>query len=189
MSYTGRKCAAFILYTLRNNFGVPPGYAVFSFGLGLRGITKTGRTHELKTWPAEFTAIVESKKTFDFRLDDRGFAPGDQVVFSEWTPTAEEAAAQRAAPLTVPLEDALGYERAAGEQGAALQLAEAITRWVVRHAERESLFMSPAPATTIDPTALLEFVQVETGIPHERFGAWCDDENEKRTTPPTGADL
>lgn len=44
------------------------------------------RTHELKTWPEPFQAIVEGKKRFEVREDDRGFAVGDRLVLLEWAP-------------------------------------------------------------------------------------------------------
>lgn len=44
-------------------------------------------THKLKTWPATFGALLSGHKTFEFRVDDRGFAVGDTVVLEEWDPT------------------------------------------------------------------------------------------------------
>lgn len=46
----------------------------------------TGRVHELKTWPEPFTAIVEGRKSFEIRQDDRGFAVGDILCLKEWDP-------------------------------------------------------------------------------------------------------
>ena len=42
------------------------------------------REHILKTWPEPFEAIIEGKKTFEFRKDDREFEVGDTLVLKEW---------------------------------------------------------------------------------------------------------
>lgn len=43
-------------------------------------------THKLKTWPRFFDAIASGAKTYEVRLDDRGFQKGDAVVLEEWDP-------------------------------------------------------------------------------------------------------
>lgn len=43
-------------------------------------------THELKTWPRMFQAIWDGEKTYEVRLDDRGFQRADQVRLREWDP-------------------------------------------------------------------------------------------------------
>lgn len=45
------------------------------------------RTHELKTWPSFFTAILERRKTFEVRRNDRDFAVGDRLVLKEYDPS------------------------------------------------------------------------------------------------------
>ena len=45
--------------------------------------------HELKTWPIYFNAILEGKKTFELRKDDRRFSKGDTLHLREWSPEDE----------------------------------------------------------------------------------------------------
>lgn len=45
------------------------------------------RTHQLKTWPAFYQAIIDGTKTFEVREDDRGYAVGDTLELCEWEPS------------------------------------------------------------------------------------------------------
>lgn len=47
------------------------------------------QTHELKTLPPFFDAILEGRKTFEIRKDDRDFHVGDILHLREWTPAFE----------------------------------------------------------------------------------------------------
>lgn len=42
------------------------------------------KIHELKILPAYFDAVLNGKKTFEFRFDDRGYAVDDTLVLHEW---------------------------------------------------------------------------------------------------------
>ena len=42
--------------------------------------------HDLKTWPKFFEAVMEGRKTFELRRDDRGFEVGDVLQLQEWSP-------------------------------------------------------------------------------------------------------
>lgn len=42
--------------------------------------------HELKTWPEAFDAVAGGRKTWEIRLDDRGFKLGDTVVLCRYDP-------------------------------------------------------------------------------------------------------
>lgn len=44
------------------------------------------RYHELKTWPEYFQAIWDRRKTFEVRVNDRGFTVGDTLILKEWDP-------------------------------------------------------------------------------------------------------
>lgn len=46
-----------------------------------------GSKHELKTWPVYFDAIARGEKTFEVRLNDRGFKSGDILVLMRFDPT------------------------------------------------------------------------------------------------------
>ena len=48
------------------------------------------KTHELKCWPKFFEPIVEGRKKFDVRNNDRGFEVGDILHFREWNPDTEK---------------------------------------------------------------------------------------------------
>lgn len=44
-------------------------------------------THDLKTWPQFFGAIISGAKTFEVRRDDRDFNVGDWLLLREWDTT------------------------------------------------------------------------------------------------------
>jgi hypothetical protein len=43
-------------------------------------------THDLKTWPAPFAAVLSGAKTHEIRRSDRKFAVGDRLLLREWVP-------------------------------------------------------------------------------------------------------
>lgn len=45
--------------------------------------------HQLKCWPEFFDAIASGDKTFEARIDDRGFKVGDVLLLQEYDPDAE----------------------------------------------------------------------------------------------------
>lgn len=44
------------------------------------------KVHELKVWPEYFQAIIDNKKKFELRKNDRGFQVGDTLVLKEFEP-------------------------------------------------------------------------------------------------------
>ncbi|MHB8107641.1 MAG: ASCH/PUA domain-containing protein, partial [Candidatus Cryosericum sp.] len=55
------------------------------------------RTHQLKTWPSFFEAILSGEKTFEVRQNDRDFAVGDALVLQEWDPAVSSEWGSKAA--------------------------------------------------------------------------------------------
>lgn len=46
--------------------------------------------HELKTWPEYFESVLKGEKTFEYRVDDRGFNVGDILTLKEWNPDTKQ---------------------------------------------------------------------------------------------------
>lgn len=46
-----------------------------------------GQTHELKTWPSYFNAVMNGIKTFEIRKFDRPFKVGDVLLLQEYNPS------------------------------------------------------------------------------------------------------
>ena len=56
--------------------------------------------HELKTWPKHFQDIVNGRKPFEVRENDREFVVEDQLYLREWCPTKKTYSGRA---LTVPV--------------------------------------------------------------------------------------
>lgn len=61
------------------------------------GPSESGCSHELKTDPAVFAAVLDGRKTWEIRKDDRGFEAGDRLTLRETKYTGAEM--QAGAPL------------------------------------------------------------------------------------------
>lgn len=44
------------------------------------------KIHRLKTWPNEYAAVRDGRKTFEVRKNDRDFIVGDVLVLEEYDP-------------------------------------------------------------------------------------------------------
>ena len=50
-------------------------------------VTNRGQVrHELKTWPQEFTSVVNGSLRHEVRKNDRCFRVGDELLLREWNP-------------------------------------------------------------------------------------------------------
>lgn len=47
------------------------------------------RTHMLKVWPEQFNDTATGRKTFEIRLNDRGYRVGDVLILREYDPVME----------------------------------------------------------------------------------------------------
>lgn len=54
-------------------------------------------THKLKIWPWFYDAVANGSKTFEYRINDRGFQKGDKVELLHFDPS--EATYSDVAPL------------------------------------------------------------------------------------------
>lgn len=57
--------------------------------------------HSLKCWPEYFQAILDGKKSFEVRKDDRGFRAGDILHLQEWSPETQSYCGRETARLIV----------------------------------------------------------------------------------------
>jgi glyoxylate utilization-related uncharacterized protein len=57
--------------------------------------------HSLKCWPEYFQAILDGKKSFEVRKDDRGFRAGDILHLQEWSPETQAYCGRETARLIV----------------------------------------------------------------------------------------
>ena len=46
--------------------------------------TQDIKVHELKTWPIVYQDLIDGKKRFEYRINDRDFQVGDRLLLKEW---------------------------------------------------------------------------------------------------------
>lgn len=61
--------------------------------------------HNLKTWPAYFSAVCLGSKNFECRKDDRGFNVGDTLILHEYDPDNGYTGGQVTKAITYILRD------------------------------------------------------------------------------------
>jgi len=59
-----------------------------------RSLSQVG-VHALKTWPVYFETVVDGRKTFEIRKNDRDFHVGDTLVLQEWDPEKKSYTGRR----------------------------------------------------------------------------------------------
>lgn len=52
------------------------------------------KTHVLKCWPAPWEAMRVGRKTFEYRLNDRGYQVGDVLVLQEYSPELDSVSGE-----------------------------------------------------------------------------------------------
>lgn len=48
------------------------------------------KIHEVKCWPEFFGPLKRGEKTFEIRINDRDYQPGDELVECEWDPNKHD---------------------------------------------------------------------------------------------------
>lgn len=69
------------------------------------------RVHELKTWPGYYAEILNGRKTFEVRFNDRRFQVGDQLLLREWHPQSGYTGHAMRREITYFLDGFPGIER------------------------------------------------------------------------------
>lgn len=63
------------------------------------------KTHELKTWPKFYEAILNNTKPFEIRKNDRDFQVNDHVILREWEPSIRKYSGRSAQVVITYLTD------------------------------------------------------------------------------------
>ncbi len=66
--------------------------------------------HELKPWPEFFNDVWSGDKTFELRIDDKGFRAGDLLKFREWSKVGGYTGREITATVTF-ITSGLGLEK------------------------------------------------------------------------------
>lgn len=56
-------------------------------------------THDLKTWPGPYAAVLTGRKPYEVRIDDRGFAVGDVLHLHRFDPFIQRCTGEQVVAL------------------------------------------------------------------------------------------
>jgi len=54
------------------------------------------------------------------------------------------------------------------------QLVKSIAKWVASNSERESIFLTPEPSTTVNAHDLLDHISAVSGVSKDKIGEWVN---------------
>ena len=60
------------------------------------------------------------------------------------------------------------------------KLVRAIVQYIANTSQRESIFLTPYPQTTVDAYNLLDFISARAKIDKVTIGRWCDEKLDKK---------
>ena len=66
-------------------------------------------THDLKTWPIYFQAILDHAKTFEIRKNDRDFKVGDILMLREYEPVSEQYTGREVCKVVTDVFSHIGF--------------------------------------------------------------------------------
>lgn len=64
-------------------------YPAIALGGSCRPATVHVMRHDVKIWPEYLDAVLDGRKTYEVRKNDRGYQVGDQLLLREWDPTSD----------------------------------------------------------------------------------------------------
>ena len=97
-------------------------------------LAREPKEHQIKCWPEPFQAMLEGRKTAEFRLNDRDYRVGDVLWIREWCP---EAGAYTDRSLTRRISHVLSSGFGLPEGYAMLSLDPEFARLLTEHVESE----------------------------------------------------
>jgi hypothetical protein len=65
--------------------------------------------HDLKVWSSELSAMLQERKRFEWRKDDRDFQEGDYLFLREWNPAKNCYVDERGQPINKEMAPVFRY--------------------------------------------------------------------------------